>query len=253
MSVDTSQIAQLDVEPGELPETMAAWVIRAEREGEPTEAFQLEEMAVPRAGRVRGDRAGDGGRRELQQRLGGAGQAGLGLPLPRGGPPHRRLGRLRDRVGGRRGRDALEARRRGRRALQPGVLRGRRGPRARPAGRAVAADLGLRDDLGLVRAVLQGPGPAAAAQAEGAGVGGGRVLRSDVLHRLPDARRPGAAAGRPPRADLGRRGRPRRVRHPALQARRRRLARRRLLAEKGELVKSLGARRLHRPQRVRRA
>ena len=171
------------------------------------------------AGRVRGDRAGDGGRRELQQRLGGARQADLGLPLPRRGPPHRRLGRLRDRVGGRRGRDALEARRRGRRALQPGVLRGPRGPRARPAGGAVAADLGLRDDLGLVRAVLQGPGPAAAAQAEGAGVGGGRVLRSHVLHRLPDARRPGAAAGRPPRADLGRRGRPRRVRHPALPAR----------------------------------
>src|SRR4029079_11539586 len=48
MSVDTSQIAQLDVEPGELPSTMAAWVIRAEREGEPTEAFQLEEMAVPK-------------------------------------------------------------------------------------------------------------------------------------------------------------------------------------------------------------
>src|SRR3954462_11496698 len=47
MSVDTTQIAQLDVEPGELPPTMAAWVIRAEREGEPTEAFQLEEMAVP--------------------------------------------------------------------------------------------------------------------------------------------------------------------------------------------------------------
>ena len=47
MSVDTSQIAKLDVEPGELPPTMAAWVIRAEREGEPTEAFQLEEMEVP--------------------------------------------------------------------------------------------------------------------------------------------------------------------------------------------------------------
>src|ERR1700753_164284 len=47
MSVDTSQIAQLEVEPGELPATMAAWVIRAEREGEPTEAFQLEEMEVP--------------------------------------------------------------------------------------------------------------------------------------------------------------------------------------------------------------
>ncbi len=47
MSVDTSQIAQLEVEPGELPATMAAWVIRAEREGEPTAAFQLEEMEVP--------------------------------------------------------------------------------------------------------------------------------------------------------------------------------------------------------------
>src|ERR1700710_3067081 len=48
MSVDISQIAQLDVEPGELPSARAAWVIRAEREGEPTEAFQLEEMPVPR-------------------------------------------------------------------------------------------------------------------------------------------------------------------------------------------------------------
>src|ERR687883_431181 len=50
MSVDTSQIAQLDVEPGELPETMAAWVIRAEREGEPMTAFQLEEIEVPEPG-----------------------------------------------------------------------------------------------------------------------------------------------------------------------------------------------------------
>src|ERR1700710_3266435 len=50
MSVDISQIAQLDVEPGELPSARAAWVIRAEREGEPTEAFQLEEMPVPRPG-----------------------------------------------------------------------------------------------------------------------------------------------------------------------------------------------------------
>src|ERR671931_1361810 len=50
MSVDTSQIAHLDVAPGELPATMAAWVIRAEREGEPTEAFQLEQMEVPEPG-----------------------------------------------------------------------------------------------------------------------------------------------------------------------------------------------------------
>src|SRR3954451_13728841 len=62
MSVDTTQIAQLDVEPGELPSTMAAWVIRAEREGEPTEAFQLEELEVPEPGAfevtVRGMAAG---------------------------------------------------------------------------------------------------------------------------------------------------------------------------------------------------
>src|SRR3954465_8960682 len=50
MSVATSQISQLEVEPGELSASMAAWVIRAEREGEPTEAFQLEEMEVPEPG-----------------------------------------------------------------------------------------------------------------------------------------------------------------------------------------------------------
>ena len=50
MSVDTSQIAKLDVEPGELPATMAAWVIRAEREGEPIDAFQLEQIEVPQPG-----------------------------------------------------------------------------------------------------------------------------------------------------------------------------------------------------------
>src|SRR3954465_10688358 len=50
MSVATSQISQLEVEPGELSASMAAWVIRAEREGEPTEAFRLEEMEVPEPG-----------------------------------------------------------------------------------------------------------------------------------------------------------------------------------------------------------
>ena len=50
MAVDTSQVAQIDIEPGELPETMAAWVIRQEREGEPIDAFQLEEIEVPEPG-----------------------------------------------------------------------------------------------------------------------------------------------------------------------------------------------------------
>jgi crotonyl-CoA carboxylase/reductase len=50
VAIDTKQVAQLDVEPGELPATMAAWVIREERQGEPLEAFQLEEMEVPEPG-----------------------------------------------------------------------------------------------------------------------------------------------------------------------------------------------------------
>src|SRR5918999_584092 len=50
MSVDTSQVAQLAVAPGERPATMAAWVIREERFGEPQDAFQLEEMEVPEPG-----------------------------------------------------------------------------------------------------------------------------------------------------------------------------------------------------------
>ncbi|HEX6602462.1 MAG TPA: crotonyl-CoA carboxylase/reductase, partial [Solirubrobacterales bacterium] len=38
------------MEPGTLPETMAAWVIRQEREGEPKDAFQLEQIEVPEPG-----------------------------------------------------------------------------------------------------------------------------------------------------------------------------------------------------------
>ena len=47
MAVDIAEVAKLDVEPGTLPEKMAAWVIRAEREGEPKDAFQVEEVEVP--------------------------------------------------------------------------------------------------------------------------------------------------------------------------------------------------------------
>jgi crotonyl-CoA carboxylase/reductase len=50
MAVDLSQVSTVDTEPGELPATMAAWVIRQEREGEPTDAFQLEEIEVPEPG-----------------------------------------------------------------------------------------------------------------------------------------------------------------------------------------------------------
>lgn len=47
MAVDLTHISSVDTEPGELPKTMAAWVIRQEREGEPIDAFQVEEIEVP--------------------------------------------------------------------------------------------------------------------------------------------------------------------------------------------------------------
>src|SRR5215210_5148975 len=50
MAVDVSQVSQIEAEPGELPPTMAAWVIRQEREGEPLDAFQLEEIQTPEPG-----------------------------------------------------------------------------------------------------------------------------------------------------------------------------------------------------------
>jgi crotonyl-CoA carboxylase/reductase len=50
VAVDLSQVSSVDTEPGELPATMAAWVIRQEREGEPVDAFQVEEIEVPEPG-----------------------------------------------------------------------------------------------------------------------------------------------------------------------------------------------------------
>jgi crotonyl-CoA carboxylase/reductase len=48
--VDLTQVSEVGVEPGTLPETMTAWVIRQDREGEPEDAFQLEEIEVPEPG-----------------------------------------------------------------------------------------------------------------------------------------------------------------------------------------------------------
>jgi crotonyl-CoA carboxylase/reductase len=50
VAVDIAEVSKLDLEPGELPEKMAAWVIRQEREGEPKDAFQVEEVDVPEPG-----------------------------------------------------------------------------------------------------------------------------------------------------------------------------------------------------------
>ena len=50
MAVDLSRVATVEAEPGELPPTMAAWVIRAERLAEPVDAFLLEEIEGPQPG-----------------------------------------------------------------------------------------------------------------------------------------------------------------------------------------------------------
>jgi crotonyl-CoA carboxylase/reductase len=48
--VDLTNVADVGVEPGTRPDTMAAWVIRQDREGQPTDAFQLEQIEVPEPG-----------------------------------------------------------------------------------------------------------------------------------------------------------------------------------------------------------
>ncbi len=50
MAVDLTQVSRIGTEPGELPRTMAAWVIREDRLGEPKHAFQVEEIEVPEPG-----------------------------------------------------------------------------------------------------------------------------------------------------------------------------------------------------------
>ncbi len=50
VAVDLSQVAHVETEPGQLPRTMTAWVIREERQGEPVDAFALEEIEVPEPG-----------------------------------------------------------------------------------------------------------------------------------------------------------------------------------------------------------
>src|SRR3989440_9584994 len=50
MAVELKDVTEVGTEPGTLPETMAAWVIRQDREGEPRDAFQIEEIEVPEPG-----------------------------------------------------------------------------------------------------------------------------------------------------------------------------------------------------------
>ena len=50
MALDTAEVSKIVVEPGELPESMAAWVLRPEREGDLSDSYRVEEIAVPEPG-----------------------------------------------------------------------------------------------------------------------------------------------------------------------------------------------------------
>jgi crotonyl-CoA carboxylase/reductase len=50
MAVHATPISTIDVSPGELPRTMAAWVLRPEREGQVATAYEVEEVEVPEPG-----------------------------------------------------------------------------------------------------------------------------------------------------------------------------------------------------------
>jgi crotonyl-CoA carboxylase/reductase len=50
VAIDVPEVSKLEVEPGELPAAMAAWVMRREREGELMDAYQVEEVEVPEPG-----------------------------------------------------------------------------------------------------------------------------------------------------------------------------------------------------------
>lgn len=50
MAIDIADVSRIDVEPGELPETMAAWVLRPEREGDLLGGYRVEEVEVPEPG-----------------------------------------------------------------------------------------------------------------------------------------------------------------------------------------------------------
>ena len=255
MAVDVAEVSKLDVEPGTLPETMAAWVIRQEREGEPKDAFQLEQIEVPEPGAF-----------EVIVRVMAAGVnfnnvwAALGKPVSvfnYGDHPE-----YGHHIGGSDASGIVWK-------VGEGVTRWKPGdevvihcnqasyedvevhgldPMAAPSQKIWGYETtwGSFAQFTKVQAQQLLPKPREPLL--------GRVvrLRAHLLHRLPDADRPLQAAGRPQRADLGRGRRARRVRDPALQGRRGERRRRRLLRREGRAGQAARRRRLHQPQRVRR-
>ena len=50
MAIDLGDVSRVETVPGELPHTMAAWVLREEREGDLDRAYEIEEVEVPEPG-----------------------------------------------------------------------------------------------------------------------------------------------------------------------------------------------------------
>jgi crotonyl-CoA carboxylase/reductase len=50
VAIDIDDVSKIGVEPGQLPATMAAWVMRPEREGHLSTAYEVEEVEVPEPG-----------------------------------------------------------------------------------------------------------------------------------------------------------------------------------------------------------
>ena len=235
----------------------------AERFGEPLKAFKVEEVGAGRAAAGRGPGLRDGRRRQLQQRLGGAGHPDRrhqGAPEDACGRhdrlPHRRLRRLAASCG--RSAGTSRTSRSATRSSSTAACGSRDDPRFVKAGNDPMfapsfQHLGLRDELGQLRAVHQGPGAPVPAQAEAPDVGGGGRVHARRRDRVPHAARLAAAqrrAGRR-RARLGRRRRPRLDGDPD-RARGGRASGRGGLGRRQDRVLQEARRgRLHRPQQVR--
>ena len=248
MAVDIADLTKLDVQPGELPEKMAAWVIRQEREGEPKDAFQVEEIEVPEPGAF-----------EVIVRVMAAGVnfnnvwAALGKPVSvfdYGDHPE-----YGHHIGGSDASGVVWKVGEGVTKWKPGdevVIHCNQAsyedvevhgldPLAAPSQEIWGYETtwGSFAQFTKVQAQQLLPKPRNLSWAESIGV------RADLLHGLPDADGPVQAPGRPQRADLGRRRRARRLRHAALQGRGRQRRRRRLLGREGRAGQAARRRRLH--------
>ena len=213
---------------GQVPKRMLAQVIRQDRFGEPTKAFQVEEIDVPE---VRPDEvlvwvmAAGINYNNVWAALGTPGRRHQGARrrtrLPRHEPFH---------IGGSDASGIVwkvgsavtqrEGRRRGRHPLRHVEARTtRREGRRRSDVRPELPHLGLRDQLGQLRAVHARPGAPVPAEAEAPHVGSAGGLHAGRRDRVPHARRAGrrtrcrratsSSSGAAPAASAARRSRSR--------------------------------------------